>query len=183
MNENYLPKILSILRTFPGDYSKAAEETNLTRKAVIELLAKNPQDEQEINDAYLDKLNAAYKNWIIGKTTEGIENFSAPHALKVLERERPEDWASTTEDREKALLSKGGKKAKQKKAFMPEPVAPIPNVVVPPPLLDNAIPSTDFSIEEQDLEEELEGKKLSLEDIVAEIDFSKYLNRTEEELI
>ena len=112
-----LEGVLKILENFPEDYSRVAKAFNTTRAEVVKFLEENPQGEAEIRDSYLDSLTAYYKNWVRGGTVP--ENFSAPHALKILERERPDKWASRVDERAKAKNSKT--KVKPKRALLDIP--------------------------------------------------------------
>lgn len=113
-----LERILSILNKYPEDYSRVARELNTTRAEVLKFLEENPQNEQELKDSYLDSLTAYYKNWVRGGTVP--ENFSAPHALKILERERPDKWASRADERSKAKSAKIKPKVKKSLLDIPD---------------------------------------------------------------
>ena len=83
-------KLFKILDEFPDDYSKAAKELKTTRAQVKAFIDDPANNYQEVKDSYLDSLTSAYKNWVRG--VQVIEGFNGAHALKILERDRPEDW-------------------------------------------------------------------------------------------
>lgn len=108
-------KILAILKDNPDNYSLAAEKLNISRKEVIDLLDSDPEIKKSQSDSYLDELTSQYKLYIVGKCK--IEDFNANHALKLLERERPEIWAARIDERGKASAHKQ-EKGRPKKAFL-----------------------------------------------------------------
>lgn len=83
-------KLFKILDEFPDDYSKAAKELKTTRAEVKAFIDDPANGYHEVKDSYLDSLTSAYKNWVRG--VQVIEGFNGAHALKILERDRPEDW-------------------------------------------------------------------------------------------
>lgn len=86
-----MKKLFDILSEYPDDYSKAAKALNMTRSQVKAYIEDPANGYQEVKDSYLDSLTSAYKNWVRG--VKVIEDFNGAHALKILERERPDDWA------------------------------------------------------------------------------------------
>lgn len=93
-------QLFKILEEFPDDYSKAARMLKTTRAEVRAFIEDPSNGYQEVKDSYLDSLASAYKNWVRG--VKVIEDFNGAHALKILERERPEDWEiKKSEDRPK----------------------------------------------------------------------------------
>lgn len=149
-----LSTIRRVLEDFPGDYSRAAREASLSRTEVMNLLNENPQIEKDLADSYLDTLTGLYKNSVIGKTVP--ENFKEAHALKILERERPQVWASKSDERGKAE-AKARETSQTRKSLLP-PKSPAPiqpgQMRAPDPELSYKIPqSLDLVIS---LEDELE---------------------------
>ena len=150
-----LKQILAILKDNPDNYSLAAERLGLTRKEVIDLLESDPEIKKSQSDSYLDELTSQYKLYIVGKCK--IADFNANHALKLLERERPEIWAARIDERGKATAHKQ-EKGRPKKAFLDsvdtsfsaklkESQQEIPSSVRFP------IPLSDIQISEEDLNE------------------------------
>lgn len=86
-----MKKLFDILSEYPDDYSKSAKALNMTRSQVKAYIEDPANGYQEVKDSYLDSLTSAYKNWVRG--VKVIEDFNGAHALKILERERPDDWA------------------------------------------------------------------------------------------
>jgi hypothetical protein len=107
--------ILAILEDNPDDYSKVAKKLKITRAEVLSILADNPDAMSESRDSYLDELTAQYKLYILGRCK--VTDFNANHALKLLERERPEVWASRIDERGKAKEEKGKTKG-PKRSFL-----------------------------------------------------------------
>lgn len=85
-------RLFQVLTEYPDDYSRAAKETGMSRAEVKAYIDDPANGYQEVKDSYLDSLTSAYKNWVRG--VKVIEDFNGAHALKILERERPEDWST-----------------------------------------------------------------------------------------
>lgn len=147
MTKDQLRKVFSILRDFPDDYSKAAREVNVSRALLMETLSTpvHVKNLQTVKDSYLDSVTSSYKNWVRGISV--TPDFNGAHALKILERERPEIWAPKSEERNKASDSK----EKKPKNLL----QPLPNIDFnkPPPKIDRPVPLSDLVVTEEDLHE------------------------------
>lgn len=139
-----LARALEVLNQFPDDYSKAAKEINCTRVDLMAALEKHP-GHQETKDVYLDSVTSSYKNWVRGILV--APDFNGAHALKILERERPEIWSAKIDERGKA----SDYRTKKPKKLLSD----LNNVDFSPakPLLDRPVPLSDLVVSEEDLYE------------------------------
>jgi hypothetical protein len=98
--EHIKTQVKFILKNYPDDYTRVAETLGWTRARVVEFLKDNQDIVEELRDGYLDSITSSYKRWVRGDSVG--EEFSGVHALKILERERPEIWSPKGDERNAA---------------------------------------------------------------------------------
>lgn len=146
MTRGQVARAIEILTSYPDDYARAAKEINCSRADLLKVLAlpEFADDLLLVKDSYLDSLTSSYKNWIRGSAPS--PDFNGAHALKVLERERPEIWSAKIEERGKASDIRDRKPKK----LLPDLSKVDFNQSVS---LKNPVPLSDLVVSEDDLYE------------------------------
>lgn len=102
-------KLKRYLVEHPRNFSGAARQLNISRSSVLRLIAEHQEEFDDLEAGYLDELE---EKVILATQGRGIdEDFSFNEALKVLERLRPERWASGA--KKKAKVAAGGGLSKE----------------------------------------------------------------------